>query len=146
MPELRLPFGEIPDLLLITLDAINPKILTTDQHRDFRPGMAGDRELMQYLALVGDRHAFFPLRGTVIASGLDFEDAGAVGVAYHLPVEVGEHEQMLGVLEYRIDPAYPIAGAFGVDLCQHWLQLDAPQHGLLVGDIVRLLAPGLLQP
>ncbi len=61
LPELRFPFGEILDLLLITLDAVNPKILAADQHSHFGPGMAGDGQLMEYLTLVSHRHPFFPL-------------------------------------------------------------------------------------
>ncbi|MNE98931.1 hypothetical protein D3C80_1975300 [compost metagenome] len=82
----------------------------------------------------------------MIAGGLDLQNAGAIGMTHYLPVEVGEHKGVLRMLEHCIDSTYPIAGALGVDLCQHRFQLDAPQHCFLVGDIVRLLTPSFLQP
>ncbi|MNS92900.1 hypothetical protein D3C72_1270480 [compost metagenome] len=101
---------------------------------------------MQYLALVGNGDTLLPLGGAVIAGGLDLQNAGTIRVTHHLTVEVGEHEGVLGMLEYRIDPAHLVAGAFGVDLCQYRLQLDTPQHCLFQGDILRCLARGFLQP
>ncbi|MNT39355.1 hypothetical protein D3C72_1755940 [compost metagenome] len=146
LPELRFPPGEILDFLFVTLDAINPEILAADEHCHFGPGMAGDGQLMQYLTLVSHRHPFLPLGGAVIAGGLDLQNARPIGMADHLSVEVGEHEGLLGVLQYRIDPAHLVACALGIDLCQHRFELNAPQHRFLMGDIFRLLPAGLLQP
>ncbi|MOA49991.1 hypothetical protein D3C78_1729520 [compost metagenome] len=67
-------------------------------------------------------------------------------MADHFSVEVCEHEGLLGMLQYCIDPAHLVASAFGIDLRQYRLQLDAPQHRFLMGDILRLLAASLLQP
>ncbi|MNJ79050.1 hypothetical protein D3C77_769540 [compost metagenome] len=80
----------------------------------------------------------------MIAGSFDLQNARPIGVADHLTVEVGEHEGMLGVLQHSIDPAHLVASAFGIDLRQDRLQLNAPQHRFLVGDIFRLLATGLL--
>lgn len=50
------------------------------------------------------------------------------------------------MLQYRIDPAHLVACAFGIDLCQHRLQLNAPKYRFLVGDILWFLAAGFFQP
>ena len=87
---------------------------------------------MQYLTLISHRHTFLPLGGAVIAGGLDLQNARPIGMADYLPIEVGEHEGLLGVLQHSIDPSHTKAGAFGIDLRQHRFQLNAPQHGFLV--------------
>jgi hypothetical protein len=106
LPEHRFPGDQIGDLVFIAIHPIDPEILTTDQHGHIGPSVSGDGQLMQHLALIGNRNAFLPLRGRVIAGCLDFQDAPAFFRTTHLPIQIGQHETVSGAAAPH-SPAVP---------------------------------------
>src|SRR5690554_7554136 len=90
MPELALQLDQTVDNVFIALDVEHLQILTTEQHTDICCLLAGNGQLMLYLALNVIRHAIAPESLAKLPSRFAFKDLNFIA-AHHGVIQVGQH-------------------------------------------------------